>query len=300
MCDLWEKIKMKLSGNNEGDSCASGTSGTHSSSGLGGKYALIVGINKYANSNNTLSGCVNDAMNMRTLLIDKFGFQADNIRMLTDKRATKNKILQRLKWLVSKHGELVYHHSGHGSQIRDRNGDELNDGLDEILIPYDHDWDHPLTDDMIANIFATKYSDSYLTMICDTCHSGSMNRDFNSYGSITDSHYVRFLSPPADIMVRSFDRDIEKNTFSAKVAVEKDNVLISGCKDNQSSMDAYINGSYQGVMTSALIKAANEFERPTWNELYAKMISIINIWKYEQDPQLTGSEALKNRPVFGG
>jgi len=50
--------------------------------------------------------------------------KVDDIRVVTDERATKKAIMERLTWLVkgAKVGDrLLFHFSGHGSQVRDRN-----------------------------------------------------------------------------------------------------------------------------------------------------------------------------------
>jgi len=102
----------------------------------GTKRALVVGINKYQMSGNDLSGCVNDAEDVYELLVNEYGFERDNVRLLTDERATKENIKSRLTWLVAetkKDDTAVYYHSGHGTQVRDRNSDELDDCLDECL-----------------------------------------------------------------------------------------------------------------------------------------------------------------------
>ncbi|MEI6262162.1 MAG: caspase family protein [Deltaproteobacteria bacterium] len=106
--------------------------------------ALIVGVNKYKLPGSDLQGCVNDATNVR----DIYGFTTNDIRVLVDARATKSAIMDRLNWLVkdAKAGDkLLFHFSGHGSQIRDRDGDEkiflikclqftMNRGLGKIKI----------------------------------------------------------------------------------------------------------------------------------------------------------------------
>jgi len=82
-----------------------------------GHKALLVGINKYAMSGADLNGCVNDVNNLWEKLTTKYGFDPDNVRMLTDERATQANILQRLGWLVdnAKAGELlIFQYSGHG------------------------------------------------------------------------------------------------------------------------------------------------------------------------------------------
>ena len=140
------------------------------------KKALLVGINIYKPElGANLRGCVNDVENMHELLVNSFKFDPENIRVLVDERATKQGILDRLKWLFDGSkvdDELVFQFSGHGGQIRDRNGDELVDQLDEILIPHDLDWDDPLTDDYLAALFKQLPKGVHLTMLCDSCLSG--------------------------------------------------------------------------------------------------------------------------------
>jgi hypothetical protein len=86
-----------------------------------------------------------------------FGFASSDVMMLSDKRATKKAILGALRVLVGKGkpgDTLVFHYSGHGSQIRDTEGDELKDGKDEIICPWDFDWeDGFIKDDDFRDMF---------------------------------------------------------------------------------------------------------------------------------------------------
>ncbi len=119
------------------------------------KHALLVGINDYKGVND-LQGCVNDVTNVRSILKTFFGFENSEIRVLTDSRATKKNILARLNSMVKNAATgdcLIFHFSGHGSQIRDREGDELADHMDELICPYDMDWDNGyITDDILKEI----------------------------------------------------------------------------------------------------------------------------------------------------
>lgn len=89
---------------------------------------------------------------------------------------TKRNIRNALRWLV--HGcqsgdSLVFHYSGHGSQVRDRDGDEV-DGYDESLLPVDYDTDGRLVDDEInATIVRPLPAGAVLHAIVDTCFSGT-------------------------------------------------------------------------------------------------------------------------------
>jgi len=110
------------------------------------KKALLVGINYTSIPGITLKGCINDVVNMSHLLVDAFDYESANITVLRDDNnnkslyPTRNNILNYLNNLVNQSGnlsEIWFHYSGHGSQVRDLNGDEA-DGLDEIIVPVDY------------------------------------------------------------------------------------------------------------------------------------------------------------------
>jgi hypothetical protein len=101
------------------------------------KKAFLVGINKYTGS--PLRGCVNDVVVIHQILTTKFGFKNENVKIITDYEATKKNIINGLKWLTQgvKSGDsIVFHYSGHGSQVMvdDWTATEEVDGRDAILI----------------------------------------------------------------------------------------------------------------------------------------------------------------------
>ena len=266
------------------------------------KKALLVGINIYKPElGSNLRGCVNDVENIRELLVNYFGFNPENIRVIINERATKLDILERLGWLLSETvsgDELVFHYSGHGSQVRDRHGDELDDDLDEILCPHDLNWDDPLTDDILATLFDKVPVGVNLTMISDSCHSGTITRDIGCNGNMVDSIPKRII-PPYDIRSRSLGLKIQKKrNLGMSREIVQNHVLLSGCKDNQTSSDAYIGGKYQGALSWALTTAIKENPNMTWLELH-KIITD-KLKSYTQDPQLSGNDVLLNRKIFGG
>jgi hypothetical protein len=142
--------------------------------------ALLVGVNDYPGTQNDLLGCVNDITNVYDVLVKYFGFTSTDVTLLQDGRATKAAILAALGKLAgaSRAGDrLVFHYSGHGSQVRDTDGDELADGLDEILCPYDFDWSGSyITDDDLAGILGGLEQRVSSEVILDSCHSGTATR----------------------------------------------------------------------------------------------------------------------------
>lgn len=142
--------------------------------------ALLVGINEYR-SFNPLRGCVRDVENMRLHLTEVFGFDARNVKTLTDRAATKDETLRQMKWLIkdAKQGDrLLFHFSGHGSYVADRDGDE-DDGRDEILCFHDMDFDDPRTyllDDELRRWTEALPEGAELVVVLDSCHSGTATR----------------------------------------------------------------------------------------------------------------------------
>jgi hypothetical protein len=254
------------------------------------KFALIVGVNHYATPGLDLNGCVNDANNMKDFLLECCGFEDAGIKMLLDAQSTKSNILGHLNWLVSKGAEgveLFYYHSGHGTQVYDASGDE-EDRLDEVLVSHDFDWNDPLLDDYVADIFKKLPVGAFLSMICDTCHSGSMTKDI-----------VRNIAVPKEMAEKMKGKDLKVRKFGMKKDISKspqNHILLSGCKDDQTSSETTIEGMRQGLLTYTFIKECKKSAR-SWRETHAVVVSALSGWS--QEPVLSGSDNLKERVVFG-
>ena len=278
------------------------------------RKALLVGINDYKGVSD-LRGCVNDVLDMHFSLRSLFGFQTRDIRVLTDSRATKANIIHRLKWLVSKakSGDfLVFHFSGHGSQIRDRNGDELEDHLDELICPYDMDWDgNFITDDELNGILKNVPEDALLETMLDCCHSGTGLKEMGlapppelaaEYPTLN-----RYLPPPADISLRYGDEEDDdldpKNPTRGYLKGFKDrgrqhHILWAGCMASQTSADAYINGRYHGAFTYYLNQHLRRNPRVSRRELLLKVRASLRHGGYSQIPQLEIEATKRDRTVF--
>jgi hypothetical protein len=161
-----------------------------------------VGINEYADDKSNLAGCVNDTFLISALLQDR-GWDADEIRVVLDHRATTAGILERLAWLVehpTPGDELFFFYFGHGAQLPTWGPDAI-DGRDETLVPHDFDWSpqRRITDDTIFDLYASLPYELNLTMIFDCCHSGGIHRD--------GMPRCRGINPPDDIRHRDLRWD---------------------------------------------------------------------------------------------
>jgi metacaspase-1 len=263
------------------------------------KRALLVGLNRYPDPANTLRGCLNDVRQMRELLGTRFGFAEPDaeVRVLTDQRATTDAIVTRLGWLVrdAVPGDvLVFHYSGHGSQVRDRHGDELDDGLDEIICPYDLDWDNPFTDDDLHSLIADLPAGVNLTVILDCCHSGTGLKEM---ARTARPAIGRCLPPPLDIECRRRS-ELAVRRFGLRAAAQGA-ILIAGCRSDQVSADAYIDGDYHGALTYYLCQALGaETPSATYRSLITRVRQELKANQFDQVPQLEGPKTLLDAEVF--
>ena len=83
------------------------------------------------------------------------------------------------------------------------------------------------------------------------------------------------------------------------MVVDLPEVLISGCRADQTSADAYIGGSYNGALTYHLVAALKEARPPaTLGELHARVIARLKRAGFDQVPQLEGARARLDQPFL--
>lgn len=230
------------------------------------KKALLIGIN-YTGTTNELFGCINDVTSIKER-ITKAGFS--DISVLTDltpKKPTRATILDEFKRLLSTSQSddlLFFSYSGHGSYTLDRNRDET-DGRDEMIVSCDL---QAIVDDELKALIQTHLKPgATLFAMFDNCFSGS----------VLDLKYQYLDSLNYDNYTEN-DKQLETqgNVF-----------MISGCTDNQTSADAFINKRACGAMTWSFLEAAKEKTGCTWRELIKSMRDKLKTSEFEQIPQFS-------------
>jgi metacaspase-1 len=276
------------------------------------KRALLIGINRYQVPGADLRGCVNDVKNMRDALIKLYGFKDADVTTLVDEAATKKAMQAGITRLVrdSKKGDVaVLHYSGHGSHVPDDANLDEADGRDEILCPTDLDWEDPLRDDWLRTAFDKLRSGVSFTVIMDCCHSGTNTRAILPPDAPVKE---RYLPSPWDLMVAESGRrsvlpvksELRKSAPRSRktrdiVKAELPEVLITGCRDTQTSADAFIDGTYTGALTYSLVQAMqNANGRLTYEQLHDRAVAELKKRGFEQVPQLEGRSAQFERPLF--
>lgn len=276
------------------------------------KRAVLIGINKYQVPGADLRGCVNDVKNLEQALTTYYGFSPKDITTLTDLRATKKAMQSAIQKLVAsgKKGDvLLLHYSGHGANVPDDNGDEA-DHRDEILCPTNLDWNDPLRDDWLRKTFDKLRSGVSLTVIMDCCHSGTNTRAITPPDAPVKE---RFLPCPLDLMATESGRTLRgalrgklgKAPRGGKrksdiVHADIPELLITGCRDTQTSADAQIKGTFNGALTYYLVDSIKEAKgNLTYRELHQRTTAKLKKNDYDQVPQLEGQRTSFDRPFLG-
>ena len=83
------------------------------------------------------------------------------------------------------------------------------------------------------------------------------------------------------------------------VNAELPEILVTGCRDTQTSADAFINGRYNGALTFALVDAIRKTKgRLTYRQWHDRTAEVLKARKFEQVPQLEGKTSRFDSPLF--
>jgi len=273
----------------------------------GVKRALIVAISDYAPKGpggSDLVGCDKDAERMEKLLTEKFGFRAANITQLLDTQATRAAIedaITRLGDASGPNDSVVLYYSGHGAQVPDLDGDE-DDGWDEALVGADPVGEGAqttetrlaryVTDDKIAELLR-RFKTSNVTVIFDSCHSGTAVRDAGAE-----------LPPPAQVkrVTPDFSQELLKQAQDARQTKQADTrddtldigdryVFIAGCQPYELS-GCVPKG---GFLTMAIDLAVRSLpDGVSWAQMAQPIREAVNEINATQTPSFEG--AVRRKP----
>ncbi len=268
--------------------------------------ALIIGINTYkpsleepaaiadSRSWTNLDGCVNDATAMRDLAQTKFNFPAAHTTTLLDAQASRERIIAELEKLVreSKAGDIVFiYYAGHGSQMKNSLSKEA-DKKDETIVPADA-WKKgvaDIRDKELARYFNQLLDKGVLlTVILDSCHSGSIGRGNNNF----------LYDPPKSRFLEESNMDA-KDAYEPERPEERGALIISAAQDFEFAKE-YIdeNRIAHGAFTSALLKAQQQLSPDaSVNDLYNSLTAIMKYYGKTQEPVLAGADARRKGTLF--
>lgn len=218
--------------------------------------SLHVGLNvvdpKHYGSDAALVACEYDAQDMANIA-QAAGFQVAGT--LLSKAATRKAVITGIKDAAKKlnPGDIfLFTYAGHGSQMTDFNSDE-DDSFDETFCLFDG----MLIDDELYDLWAEFKDDVRVLVVSDSCHSGTAIRFAQPGANEPVMEPNRLL--PRSIAGRTLreHRDFYDKLSRSRYRVNEGRLLrelaeplrcsvllLSGCQDNQVSLDGTTNGRF--------------------------------------------------------
>ena len=241
------------------------------------KVALLIGINYYDIPDIKLNGCIDDIAKMKSMLIDAYGYERQNIIELRDDttddkfKPTRANILNNLKLIASRSKnleEIWIHYSGHGTQVQ---FSKSSTTLDEVIVPMDYQTKGIISCfDLISQIQLIKCK---TILLFDCCHSGTVSHlpwifEYKTANELT-------------------------KTRNNNLIISNPNIFaISGCKDDQTSLDTYnySEQDYMGAFTNAFIECLRDNKHNvSILKLYGDICNYLTNTGYKQRPILSSS-----------
>ena len=272
------------------------------------RRAVIVGIDKYIPSADAsshsghdsvrppdawidLEGAVNDAEAMRQVLVARYGFKAADVHMLENDAATGDRILTEIRsWLLeaAAPGDVsVFYYAGHGSQIRNSLSSEP-DKMDETIVPADANRGRAdLRDKELAKPF-NDILDKHvnLTVIFDSCHSGSMSR------GLAGPVRIRAIAPAAGDAA---------DPASPPALESRGALVLSAAQSHQTASEVMDTDNIpHGLFTWALLRTllTSPVDAPA-ERLFASMRALIQTANPNQEPDLSATVDRRHAALFG-
>ena len=274
------------------------------------RRALVVGINRYdlvvptssrakaaterAKVPN-LNGAVNDALSFRDVLQARFGFEQQNVAVMTDSQATRARLLaafDRLRQQSDSGDVVVFYYAGHGSQRKNSLSPEASK-LDQTLVPADANAGaFDIRDKEIARAFNALLDKKVeLVLIFDSCHSGSGARGpLDGQGPQKRERFAGF--DPRDAADPGVENPPE----------DRGALVISATQDDRPAAEMTgLDGHTGGLFTTALVQtlvssSPNESAANVFRSVKARMQSNGHL----QEPVIAASPERQRRAVFGG
>lgn len=275
------------------------------------RRALLIGINRYLRlPGKDLKGCENDVVQMKQLLVGRFGFEEANITVLLNEAATQDAVRQAMAAVLqtSQTDDLVFFQfAGHGSRMIDREGNKPS-GFDETIVPYDSgrrpDPNRDISDDEIALwLMRLGAKTQHIVLLFDCCHSATAFRD--AFGSP-----VRSLDPDT----RSLDELPPSPLTTEDVALLKEQqgvgmmslasdhyVALAACRDEERAHEYALADEqstlHHGALTFFLLgELAQATGHTTYRDIFERISPAISARFPMQHPQLEGA---RERVLFG-
>lgn len=242
--------------------------------------SLHIGLNsvdptQYGGWDGKLNACEADAHSMQSLAKAAGVSRSD---LLLTKQATAGAVIAAIgraaQQLVA--GDLLLlTFSGHGGQLDNLTGDEP-DGIDETWVLYDRQ----LLDNELYTMWSKFASGVRILVLSDSCHSGTVIRNLDgepeqdpqqpSTAAALPRQIPREVARQDAAARESLYQSIQWTNSKAQTDIKATVLLISGCQDDQLSLD----GERNGLFTATLLQVWNDGHfQGSYADLHQQIVS---------------------------
>ena len=201
-------------------------------------WALLIGIDNYDNLKG-LNYSVKDAQSIRKMLVDEFQFPPENIILLLDDEATKNRIIKELSNFAKKAGandRVLIYFAGHGDT------EDLPDGgVLGYLMPVDGDKEVLFVSSIEMDVLekvALRSNAKHLLYLIDACYGGLATVSTRGLDTKKTSNYIDKITKYKSRQIISEggkDAEVIEKAIWGHSAFTKN--LLSGLKDWKADSD---------------------------------------------------------------
>jgi metacaspase-1 len=222
--------------------------------------SLHLGLNKvdtahYDGWDGALAACEFDADSMESIARSR-GFKTTKLLTTDATSATVTGEIERAAEALDAGDFFFITYSGHGGQVPDRNDEDEEDRSDETWLLYDRQ----LVDDELYALWTKFKPGVRIFLLSDSCHSGSVAKaiddlvpDVVATAETAAKQSPQYRAIPRDKMIATYRQhaqlydDIQRampSSGKSAAAIGATVVLISGCQDDQLSLDGFANGRF--------------------------------------------------------
>lgn len=238
-----------------------------------------------------LEGSTNDAQAIAQVITARFGFQRPNVRILLDKQATRQAILDSLVAMLarSKAGDVAFFsYAGHGALRRNT----LTPGkqVDQTLVPVDANAGaEDIRDKELAAIVSPAAARGVIvTLVIDACNSGSITR-----GGVPQLLKERWAS---------IDERDKAEAYTGQFPAEVGALVIAAAEDTRPAKEGIDeNNVRHGLFTSAFLHALmSSSTNASARQIFQSTKAIMQGRAPDQVPSIDALAARLGQPLFGG
>jgi len=251
----------------------------------------LILVTNYKGTPYTLNGCENDGFDgvdfFSSVLPLALSFPQGALRVLMGRNMSAANMRKYLDWVTdpvsySPGDKRLIWYSGHGTQTEQFAQDEA-DGKSEVLCPNDFSFESNslfITDNQM-HAWMKRVSG---VAVFDCCHSGGNTR------GVLPATQPKFIPKPYDIGF-NFNQAVEKAPNP-----ELNWAILTGCKENQTSLDVSFGGRPNGALTAITLKEVwPKNLDASFAEIALRVGARCHQYGFDQDPQAEG--LLRNKSL---